>query len=325
MTRIPGILLAGLLSLAASPLLAGESPLDWLERMSTATSQMSYQGTFVYQQNDRMETMRITHVAGEDGVRERLVSLSGSGGEVLRDSNGVRWVLGDSASVLSDSALDRPLFPVMPVDLESLAGQSYRVGFGGDALVAGQAVRKIQVLPRDPFRYGYAFWLEKHSGLLLQWELLGSDGRPRARLMFTDIRLGAEVDRSELEPGHAMKNFQAVATDLPRAAVVKSVRPRWEPARIPTGFVMTMHRYQDGSKEGQGEFEHLVYSDGMAAVSVYVEEPVMRGRQPERIERHGTTHTFSGVVNGKKVTVVGDVPAATVRLIGKSVRPTQAP
>ena len=88
---------------------------------------------------------------------------------------------------------------------------------------------------------------------------------------------------------------------------------------------MTMHRYQDGSQKGEGEFEHLVYSDGMAAVSVYVEEPGMKARQPERIERHGTTHTFRGVVNGKKVTVVGDVPAATVRLIGKSVRPTQAP
>ena len=90
----------------SSPVLAGtsDSPRDWLDRMSAAMSQMSYQGTFVYVRGDDVVTMRITHVVDENGARERLVSLSGAPREVLRDSSGVRWVLGDDQSVLEDSA-----------------------------------------------------------------------------------------------------------------------------------------------------------------------------------------------------------------------------
>ncbi|MGD8580598.1 MAG: sigma-E factor regulatory protein RseB domain-containing protein, partial [Lysobacterales bacterium] len=59
-----------------------DDPHDWLERMSAAMSQMSYQGTFVYVQGNEVETMRITHVSDEHGIRERLVSMSGAPREV---------------------------------------------------------------------------------------------------------------------------------------------------------------------------------------------------------------------------------------------------
>ena len=62
----------------------------WLERMTTAMSQMSYQGTFVYVRDGVVETMRITHVTDETGVRERLYSISGPHREVIRDRKGVR-------------------------------------------------------------------------------------------------------------------------------------------------------------------------------------------------------------------------------------------
>ena len=107
--RSANLALAAALFLASGLAAAGpgRDPVAWLERMSAAMSQMSYQGTFVYIQGDRLETMRITHVTGEDGVRERLVALSGAPREVMRDENGVRWALGDGASVLADTAFNR--------------------------------------------------------------------------------------------------------------------------------------------------------------------------------------------------------------------------
>ena len=82
---------------SAGPALAGETvePRQMLERMTAAMSHMTYQGTFVYIQGDNVETMRITHVSGRDGVRERLVAVSGKPREVPRDSSGIRWVLAD--------------------------------------------------------------------------------------------------------------------------------------------------------------------------------------------------------------------------------------
>jgi len=317
-------LFAGFGMLLAASVRAGEQAGDWLDKMSVAMNQMSYQGTFVYQQEDRMETMRITHVSDENGVRERLVSLSGGGGEMLRDANGVSWVLGDGSSIMTDGSFQRPLFPLIPADQESLTAHSYEVNFAGKSLVAGCPARKIRVEPRDPYRYGYALWLEAHSGLLLKWELLDPDRKPLARLMFTEIRLGAEVDPEELKPARKLNRYKAVESGLPPGGSAVSVEPHWAPVQIPPGFELTAHRYH-GEEEGSGgEYEHLVYSDGLAAVSVYIEDLPGDADRQERLERHGTTHALTRTINDRVVTVVGDVPAATVLMIGRSVEPAAA-
>lgn len=313
-------LLAAACLLWAGAVLAGEpdDPRFWLERMSAAMSQMSYQGTFVYIQGDEVVTMRITHVAGEDGVRERLVSLSGSPREVLRDSSGVRWVLGDDQSVLQDQAFNRNFFPGLPLDQQALAAQSYELRLGGSGRIAGQAARTLEIVPRDAFRYGYSLWLEKHSGLLLRWELRDSSGARLARLEFTDIRMGSEVDRAELEGDRALRRFRTVESRLP-AAEPAGATPRWRPVELPPGFELTAYRCLAGKDEDL--FEHLVYSDGLAAVSVYVEREGGRTGLAPGLSRLGTTHAFSTASEGLLVTVVGEVPAATVRLIGAAVAP----
>ena len=60
-------------------------------------------------------------VAGETGVRERMVSVSGVPREVIRDSSGVRWVLGDDRSVLQDQGFNRTFFPQLPLDQQGQA------------------------------------------------------------------------------------------------------------------------------------------------------------------------------------------------------------
>jgi sigma-E factor negative regulatory protein RseB len=293
-------------------------PQAWLERMTAAMSQMSYQGTFVYVQGDNVATMRITHVSDGDGVRERLFSLSGAPREVLRDSNGVRWVSGDDRSVLADSGFKRSFFPQLPLDQQDAADRSYELSLGGEGRVAGQRTRNLRVLPRDSFRYGYSLWLEAHSGLLLKWELIDSDGMPLAKLMFTDIRFGAEVDPSELNSTGDLRRFKTVESGLPVGRMGSKSAPRWKPARLPPGFKLTGHRLF--GQDGEGLYEHLIYSDGLAAVSVYVESSGGSEHTPGS-SRLGTTHAFTRLTGDVLVTVVGDVPAATVEFIANAVNP----
>ena len=288
-----------------------------LERMTAAMSQMSYQGTFVYVQGERVETIRITHVSDEGGVRERLVALSGPAWEVLRDSSGVRWVLADDQSVFEDAAFDRPFFPELPFDQYDQAEISYTLAAGPEARVAGHQVRTLRVLPRDKFRYGYSLWLEKHSGLLLKWELVDSDGEPLATLMFTEFRLGSEVDKNELKPASRLKKFKTVESSLPSGRVQLKASPKWQPDRLPPGFRLTAHRYT--AESADEIYEHLVYSDGLASVSVYVESEEAGGDSPPRTKKLGTTHAFSRVNGGMLITVVGDVPKITVESIGGAV------
>lgn len=292
-------------------------PRQMLERMTVAMSQMSYQGTFVYVQGDNVETMRITHVSDADGVRERLVALSGPPREVLRDSSGVRWVLADDRSVFEDAAFNRSFFPELPLNQNHHAESSYTLKLGPKARIAGHQARNLKVVPRDTYRYGYSLWLEDHSGLLLKWELIDSDRKPIARLMFTDVRLGSEVDLKELKSTSQLKKFKTVESGLPSGQRLSKAKPRWKPSKLPPGFRLTAHRYS--GKEGQDSYEHLVYSDGLAAVSVYVENPAPESGAHTGINRRGTTHAFSRVSDDMRVTVVGDVPAITVKFIAEAV------
>jgi sigma-E factor negative regulatory protein RseB len=298
--------------------LAGGDPIDWLERMSTAMSQMDYQGTFVYVQGDRMETLRLTHVAGEDGVQERLVSLTGTPREVLRDANGVRWALGEGQAVLSDSGFKQSLFPELPVDKAEALSRSYAFSFGQATYVAGRKAVRLNVLPRDHFRYGYSLWLERSTGLLLKWELMDSSRTPQARMMFTEFRIGAEVDHDELRPGQALKSYRTVDSELPATGRGGGGVPRWMPGELPPGFSLTAYRYHPGDEQG-GAFEHLVYGDGLAALSVYVESAPGEPARPGLTQNQGTVHAYTGCQDGVVVTVVGNVPAPTVELVGRSV------
>jgi len=294
-----------------------DEPREWLERMSAAMSQMSYQGTFVYVQGDNVETMRITHVSDEDGVRERLVSLSGAPRELLRDSSGVRWVLADDESVLEDSAFNRSFFPVLPLEQPGQGEISYSLKLGSTARIAGHKARNLKVLPTDKYRYGYSLWLEEHSGLLLKWELIDSNRKALAKLMFTDFRLGSEVDVKELKSSSRQKKFRTIESSLPAGKGSSKMEPRWKPKNLPPGFKLTAHRYS--GQQNQGIYEHLVYSDGLAAVSVYVESDDADSGEETGMSRLGTTHAFSRTTDGMLITVVGDVPAITVKFIGNAV------
>jgi sigma-E factor negative regulatory protein RseB len=294
-----------------------DDPRAMLERMGAAMSQMSYQGTFVYVQGDTVETIRITHVADHHGVRERLVSVSGEPREILRDSSGVRWVLADDHSVFEDPGFNLSFFPDLPLDGHDRTELSYSMKTGPVGRIAGHKARNLEVLPRDQYRYGYSLWLEEHSGLLLKWELIDGNRKPLAKLMFTDFRLGSEVDSSELSPGSQLKKFKTTASELPTGRGLSNADPKWQPSSLPPGFRMTAHRYF--GSDGDGIYEHLVYSDGLAAVSVYIESVPEDIEQRPGMSRMGTTHAYSRMVGDLLITVVGDVPAITVQTIADSV------
>jgi sigma-E factor negative regulatory protein RseB len=145
---------------------------EWLERMTTAMSQMSYQGTFVYVRDEKVETMRITHLTDDNGVRERIYSVSGPHREVIRDRKGVRCVLEDSASVVEDQVVSSSYFPELPLSIIDGEASGYRLETGGEARIAGHIARRVSISPEDNFRYGYDLWLEEQTGLLLKWILL---------------------------------------------------------------------------------------------------------------------------------------------------------
>ena len=72
----------------------------WLQKMHHAAHTVNYVGKFVYQQDKQLSMMKIVHAVGEDGERERLLSLDEIGREVIRDKDHVTCILPDRKSVV---------------------------------------------------------------------------------------------------------------------------------------------------------------------------------------------------------------------------------
>ncbi len=283
-----------------------------LENMTSAMSQMTYQGTFVYVRDGEVETMRITHIADGTGIRERLYSLSGPHREVVRDQKGVRCVFKDSSSVVEDQVVASTYFPELPLSVIDSNASGYRLETGGKARIAGHNARRVSISPEDNFRYGYDFWLQEKTGLLLKWALFDANHKPLATLVFTEFALGSSINIDEIESDLRAEDFVEMKTFSLENTVVRQSAPRWKPEKLPPGFELTSHNRKSGS---EGVYEHMVYSDGLAAVSVYVEQ-----RSPGSIIRSGVSQlgTNNAYIRKKgelQITVIGEVPALTVRSI----------
>jgi len=289
---------------------------EWLERMSAAMSQMSYQGTFVYVRDGEVETMRITHVTDDSGIRERLYSVSGPHREVIRDRKGVRCVLRDTASVFEDQVVASSYFPDLPLSVIDNNNVGYRLQTGGQARIAGHTARRVTISPADNFRYGYDFWLEENTGLLLKWKLIDADHQTIAKLMFTDFAIGSAVNMSELESDSQPTDFVEMKTFSQKNTVVTGSHPRWQPARLPPGFQLASHSHTTGDG---GIYEHTVYSDGLAAVSVYVEQQGAETAVNPGESKLGTNNAFTRRQGTLQITVIGEVPAVTVKAIANEM------
>lgn len=314
--RAVAVLLAG--SLASFSVQAEDDVQHWLDRMARAIETLDYRGTLVHVREDRVDTLRIIHRADEDGVRERIYAIDGEPREVLRDGNKVRCLLpGDQPQVL-ESQLAGRLLPHLPVNRLTSPESAYDMAMAGSERVAGLATRIVNIEPRDQYRYGYRFWLEESTGMLLRYVLIDPDGRQLQQLSFASIELGASISDAELAP--AMIDAPKVLTTRLHDAEGQIRSGRRQEAfrdRVPDGFRLA--NIGKGRSENGEEFEHLLFSDGLASFSIYIEQsaPDAIG---SRIKAMGAVHVFTEQGEGRTVTVVGEVPAATVEYVGQRFR-----
>lgn len=289
-----------------------------LARMQRAAQTLNYDGTFVYQSGNRLETLRIVHRVGRQGVEERLVSLNGSPREIIRTNRDVRCYLPDGhAALIEHRRAGQHGFPALVPGSAGALDSAYVVKVGSDGRVAGRPVGLVTIAPRDGYRYGYQLWADVASGLLLKAGLLDERGAVIEQYMFTEVSIGRPIPDSALVPQYVTRESTRVPVDEPTLADTPG---HWEPGQLPKGFVLTARvvRRLPGAAQ---PVEHLVYSDGLAVVSVFI-EPVADDSGPAAIDglsRMGAVHAFGRLAEGHRITVVGETPAATVAMIGESM------
>jgi sigma-E factor negative regulatory protein RseB len=310
-----------LLGLVSTTTLAAPQPDDprlWLDRMASAVNKLNYIGTFVHIIGDETETMRVIHRVDGNDVSERLVSLGGTGREVLRTNEETKCILQAEHAVLIDKHTPRtpvPLHAPLPkysADLE----RYYKFYDQGVDRVAERPAHVIEVRPLDAYRFGYQLWLDEQTAIPLKSLRINADGKSVEQVMFTEISFPDHIDDALLQPTISEQGFTVQVRDTTAAPAPQGAAAGWEAADLPDGFQLSATDNEDEQAEG----EHLVYSDGLTSVSVFIES--LRDARPERgFSMVGGSSAFSTMVNGFHVTVVGEVPEPTARMIGNSMRP----
>lgn len=318
-----GLLLAALLAVllvAPAAARAEQSVENWLERMAHAVSGLDYRGTLVTLHGGEVNTLRIIHRVDADGVRERIYALDGKPREILRDRDSVQCLLADSDTVVVPNQFPTRLLPRLPIDEVADRDEIYALEFAGTDRVAGLDARIIEISPKDGYRYGHRLWLEEQTGMLLRSALLDDDGEIIQQLSFVAIELGARITDAELEPGFDRPDRVASFTsEQPDAGSEdsQSRQPSWMPEKLPAGFQLASVGRSTGPSGKP--VEHLLFSDGLASFSVYI-ETVGDKSVVSAIESMGPVHVYTGKVGDQLVTVVGEVPASTVARIGRHLR-----
>ena len=88
---------------------------------------------------------------------------------------------------------------------------------------------------------------------------------------------------------------------------------------MPDGFQRNNQEMFPGS-DGKEAVNHIVYSDGLAMVSIFIEKLGHSDQLSTGLSRMGGVNAYTRIANGHQVTAVGEVPQATVQKMANSVR-----
>ncbi len=304
---IPGMLaLAVTVAEAQSP-----ETLTWLRKINEATQKLSYTGTFVYQNGARSETSRITRYVDPSTDIERLEVIDGMPREIVRTRDTVRCYLPGLRLVKVDRRTERDFPAVLPERVTALA-RHYDITLGEKTRIANHECQAVVLTPRDNLRYGYRLYADMNSGMLLRAVTVDAAGEPVEQFTFTELAIG-RVTRDMVKARFASRDWRVEDAGASPAKLAG-----WGLSAELPGFekvVELKRRLGESRSAGQ-----VVYSDGLAAVSVFIES--LEGRSdPVRtgLASMGAIHIYTREVANHMVTVVGEAPAASVQRIANAV------
>jgi sigma-E factor negative regulatory protein RseB len=306
-----GFVLAGQLVFAQDP-----GPRDWLKQMTSAVQTANYEGTVIRIQDGTVDVLKVMHVVSDGVVCEKVIIQEGKDLEIIRNGSEVRFIMPERKSVLVEKWDDKStLFSTLPSS-DIRFGNEYDVSIVRKERVAGRKTIMLAIRPHDSFRYGHRIWLDVATGFPLQTKLLDEHGETIEQVKFADITFNAEIDVSDIQPSIDIDGFRWFTK--PQRTAAPEVVTDWDSDNLPPGFRVTSIRGERIS--GTDDLvTHMMVSDGLASVSVFIEPG--KDKNAAGRSRDGVTNAFSVASGDFRVTAVGEVPAATVEQIARSMQP----
>ena len=298
-------------------------PRTLLAGMNDAFNTLSYDGIFSYFSGSELASLRIVHMVVDGEQHERLIHQNGAPREIVRRGEEVVCILmpGDDLLTLESSLPAGPFARAFVRRYDAISEYYDLRYFGEDRVADRQAVR-LAVVPLDDNRFGYRLWLDNETHLLLKSELVDTNGRPLEIFQFSSLALGDDVDPRALEPSgrEELAKVSNFTLDSQASVPVES-DVRWTADWLPDGFSMA----STSTRRTMGENKSvntLMFSDGLAAFSVFIEDMPPAGAA-DMVSRNGATVAVTHLIKGPDmhlVTLVGELPTPTANRIAQSIR-----
>ncbi|MDD5324230.1 MAG: MucB/RseB C-terminal domain-containing protein [Polaromonas sp.] len=289
---------------------------DWLMRMHEAAQKRAYVGTFVVSSGASLSSAKIWNVCEGNQHMERIETLTGAPHSIFRHNDQVITFMPEQKLARSETRESSGIFPELPRPTERRVADFYQLRQNGIERVAGVEANIIELVPRDNLRFGYRVWTEKKTDLVVKLQTLGTDGNVLEQAAFSELQLGAPVKMDQLiqlmgkVEGYRIEKLVLVKTTANAEG--------WALSEPVAGFepVRCYRRLVNAQKSppGNGPLQ-WVFSDGLASVSIFV-EPMDRQRQVGKSSRLslGATQTMTKQMDPYWITVMGEVPMATLQL-----------
>jgi sigma-E factor negative regulatory protein RseB len=276
--------------------------LSLLDKMSRNIQQISYHGVATLQRDGDMQVLQLSHLVDQDSSVEHLTELTGQGAQVERATHPLDCIHPGQQMLRLGAALQAE---------DCAITRQYRLSVLGGERIAGRNAVRIEVEPRDMYRFGYVLYLDQETGLLLKSETIGRGSRVLEKFQFAHLSYNEAIpDISEVSVTHQARhpdpNTQTISAPVSRA---------WTVSWLPRGFMPT--------DRSLGISGRRTYTDGLAVFSVFLEDLNREIRPGEGLVREGGTisYTRGMLLTGEPVlvTVVGEVPVNTARLVADSI------
>ena len=298
---------------AASADAAAPDPLQFLTAIQQANTELDYSGVVTYTQEGSTQSMRLVHLVDGMCERERLELLDGQPREFLRTNDQVQCLIPEREIVLVERKRANR-FPSLLLGEPTRLLDYYSINqLEQQRRVAGRECVMYELQPKDELRYGYRLCADAENALLLQAQTLDHDGSVIQQVAFASIVFGNRVQAADLESSIDYSNWRTIEATM---SDVDLAAQGWR-IPYPDGFEVVS---QVSRSMGTGrKVSQLVLSDGLAALSVFIEEVSDQGARltENKGSKRGSMNLFRTRIGDFWLTTTGEVPLSTLAELGR--------
>jgi sigma-E factor negative regulatory protein RseB len=306
---------------AAGPAAADAEPTDaraWLARIHAAANQRNYQGTMVFSAGGMLSSSRVAHFCVGDQSYERLEALDGRQQRVYRLNDAVHTLWPQARVAVLEKRSPASGLPSTTQTIDPRALEQYELKGEGTDRIAGREAQVFLLQPRDGLRFAQRLWADRATGLMLRADIIGPQRAVLESTAFSEVEIGIRPQPESVTAplkkldGYRIVHAQQQNTQLDTEG--------WAMERSVPGFRLAgcVKRPLE-SATGEDQVLQAVFSDGLTHVSIFIEPFDARRAYANLSGQIGATSTLRQRRGDYWITVMGDVPAATLKVFADAL------